>query len=253
MIELGHKVIGRGKNIVMILHDLMGNHKNYDAILPYLNTMDFTYIFVDLRGYGLSKHIKGLFSCEEAANDIKNLISALNLKKINLVAHSMSTMIAQKVALLDKENIEQLILITPILSSGIQLPKHSQEKLLSDMRENKGNLEEIVQSASKRYNQSWKKNRIDMAYNASTLDARVGYMKMYLTTNFVDESKEVKIPIKVIVGKHDFQIFSLKTVSRLFTPVYQDLEILECQEAGHYPMLECPVYFASQVESFCNL
>jgi len=252
MIELGHKIIGTGKTKIMILHELMGDHNNYEAILPYLDITRFTYIFVDLRGYGLSRDLRGEYTCEEAANDVKNLISILKLEKINLLAHSMSTMIAQKVALTDEVHISQLILITPITAAGIQVPKSSQDKLLGDLRRNDGNIEEIVKSASKRHNESWRRNRIDMAYNASILDARVGYMKMYLTTNFLDEVSNIKIPIKIIVGKYDFPIFSFKTVSRLFNKDYEDVEILECQEAGHYPMLECPVYFASKIEEFCS-
>ncbi len=202
MIELGHKILGTGKTKIVILHELMGDHNNYEAILPYLDKANFTYIFVDLRGYGLSKNICGEYSCEEAANDVKNLIAILKLDTVNLLAHSMSTMIAQKVALIDESHISQLILV-----------KSSQEKLLSDLRHNDGNIEEIVKSASKRHNESWRKNRIDMAYNASVLDARVGYMKMYLTTNFLDEVPNIKAPIKIIVGKYDFPIFSFKTVS----------------------------------------
>ncbi len=252
MIELGHKILGTGETQIMILHELMGDHNNYEAILPYLDKTNFTYTFVDLRGYGLSKNISGEYSCEEAANDVKNLIDILKLDTVNLLAHSMSTMIAQKVALIDESHISQLILVTPITAAGIQVPKSSQEKLLSDLRHNDGNIEEIVKSASKRHNESWRKNRIDMAYNASVLDARVGYMKMYLTTNFLDEVPNIKAPIKIIVGKYDFPIFSFKTVSRLFNKDYEDVEILECQEAGHYPMLECPVYFASKMEEFCS-
>lgn len=252
MIELGHKIIGNGSKTVMFLHELMGDYKNYEPIFPYLNISEFTFIFVDLRGYGLSKDIKGEYSCEEASTDIKNLISSLNLKKVYLVAHSMSTMIAQKIALIDTTHIRSLILITPIPASGIKLPKLVKDKLIKEMSDNNGKIEEIVITASKRYNQTWVNSRIEMAYKASTLQARVGYMKMYLNTDFSHEAKNIKIPIKIIVGKHDFPIFGKEQVSKKFTTIYKDLEIIECQEAGHYPMIECPVYFASKIEEFCK-
>jgi len=120
------------------------------------------------------------------------------------------------------------------------------------MNKNKNKIEEIVYSASKRHNKIWAKSRIKMAYEASTLNARIGYMKMYLETDFSDDVENIKIPIKIIVGKYDFPIFALKSVTKLFSHFYNDLEILECQEAGHYPMIECPVYFASKIEEFCK-
>ncbi len=251
MVTLGHKIIGSGEKKILFLHELMGNYKNYEPIFTYLDTEKFTFIFADLRGYGLSKEIKGEYSCEEASNDVKNLITHLGLKDVNLLAHSMSTMIAQKIALID-DRISQLILITPIPASGVKLPEIAEKSLLKDMAKNESKVEEIVYSASKRYNDTWAKYRIKMGYEASTVEARVGYMKMYMHTDFSDETDAIKIPIKIIVGKHDFPIFGLKLVTKLFTHYYDDVEIIECQEAGHYPMIECPVYFASKVEEFCS-
>lgn len=248
MITLGHKTIGTGNKTIIVLHELMGDHKNYDAILPYINTTNFTYIFVDHRGYGLSKDITGKYTCEEAANDIKNLITKVNIKELNLLAHSMSTMIAQKVALID-DRIKQLILITPLSAQGIKMKPKAQEALILAMKENKGKIEEIVEAASKRYGQTWIDYRVEMAYNSSTVDARVGYMTMYLTTDFIEEIKNIKVPIKIMTGKHDFPVFNRINVRKLFEPYYNDFEIVECMEAGHYPMIECPVYFTSTIEN----
>ncbi|MGB3750050.1 MAG: alpha/beta hydrolase [Arcobacteraceae bacterium] len=249
MITLGHKIIGTGTKKIIFLHELMGNYQNYEPIFPYLDTEKFTFIFVDLRGYGLSKDMKGEYSCDEASNDVKNLISFLDLDEVIVLAHSMSTMIAQKIALID-DRVSKLILITPIPASGVKLPEIVEKSLLKDMAKNESKIEEIVYSASKRYNATWAKNRIKMGYEASTVEARVGYMKMYMHTDFSDEVHNIKIPIKIIVGKYDFPIFGLKLVSKLFTHYYDDVEIIECQEAGHYPMIECPVYFASKIEEF---
>lgn len=251
MITLGHKIIGNGAKKILFLHELMGSCENYESLFPYLDIEKFTFIFVDLRGYGLSKDIDGEYSCDEASTDVKNLISFLDLDEVIVLAHSMSTMIAQKIALID-ERVSKLILITPIPASGVKLSKIAEDSLLKDMAKNESKIEEIVYSSSKRYNETWAKNRIKMGYEASTVDARVGYMKMYMHTDFSDEVHNIKIPIKIIVGKHDFPIFGLKLVSKLFTHYYDDVEILECQEAGHYPMIECPVYFASKVEEFCS-
>lgn len=252
MILLGHKTVGTGEKKLLILHELMGDHTNYDAILPYLDYNKFTYIFTDLRGYGLSKHLKGNYTCDEAANDVKNLILHLNLQKVHLIAHSMSTMIAQKVALITKKHIQSLLLVTPIPASGIKMPQKAQDILLQKMQENKNKIEEIVSSSSKRYNQAWADARIKMAYEASNLEARVGYMKMYLSTDFLDEIQALTLRVNIIVGKHDFPVFSRTHVKKVFSSSYDHINIVECQEAGHYPMIECPIYFATKLEEFCS-
>lgn len=251
MTILGHKIVGSGKKYILVLHELMGDHTNFDPILPYIDTTNFTYIFVDHRGYGLSKEILGKYSCEEAANDVKNLITELNLTEVNLLAHSMSTMIAQKVALID-DRIKQLILITPISAAGIKMKPEAQAKLIENMNKNENLIEQIVETASKRYNQTWKNYRIKMVYEASTVEARVGYMTMYLTSDFINEVKNITIPIKIMVGHHDLPAFHKNNIKKLFEPYYNDFEIIECMEAGHYPMIECPVYFATEIEKFCE-
>lgn len=251
MTILGHKIVGSGKKYILVLHELMGDHTNFDPILPYIDTTNFTYIFVDHRGYGLSKEILGEYSCEEAANDVKNLITELNLTEVNLLAHSMSTMIAQKVALID-DRIKQLILITPISAAGIKMELEAQAKLIENMNKNENLIEQVVESASKRYNKTWKNYRIKMAYEASTVEARVGYMTMYLTSDFINEVKNITIPIKIMVGHHDLPAFHKNNIKKLFEPYYNDFEIIECMEAGHYPMIECPVYFATEIEKFCE-
>lgn len=246
---LGHKIIGSGDKKVIFLHELMGDCRNYEPCLNYLDTTNYSYIFVDLRGYGLSKDILGNYSCDEAANDIKNLIKHLVLEEIYLVAHSMSTMIAQKVALIE-EKIKELILITPISAAGIKMSQNAKEKMLNELKQNDGKIEEIVNSASKRYNQTWRDYRIDMAYSSSTLEARVGYMFMYLNTDFLEEAQQnITIPIKILVGKDDFPVFTKINVQKIFSK-YKDVSIFEALQAGHYPMIETPAYFATQIENF---
>jgi len=249
--RLGYKSIGTGSKKIIFLHELMGNYKNYEPIFPYLDTEKYTFIFVDLRGYGLSKEIRGEYSCEESSSDVKNLITHLSLDEVIVVAHSMSTMIAQKLALIDSR-VSKLILITPIPSSGVKIPEIAKNSLLKDMAKNESKIEEIVYSSSKRHNKTWAKNRIKMGYESSSVEARVGYMKMYMNTDFSNEVQNMNIPIKIIVGKYDFPIFGLDLVKKVFTHHYRDVEIIECQEAGHYPMIECPVYFASKIEEFCS-
>tara|TARA_R110002050_G_scaffold118929_1_gene236625 strand:- start:51 stop:806 length:756 start_codon:yes stop_codon:yes gene_type:complete len=251
MTILEHKIVGNGKKNILVLHELMGDHTNFDPILPYIDTTNFTYIFVDHRGYGLSKDIQGEYTCKEAANDVKNLITKLNLKEVNLLAHSMSTMIAQKVALID-DRVKQLILITPISAAGIKMKPHAQDKLIASMKKNENFIEYVVESASNRYNQPWKDYRVKMGYEASTLEARTGYMTMYLTTDFIDEVKDITIPIKIMVGHHDLPAFHKNNVRKQFEGYYNDFEIIECMEAGHYPMIECPVYFSTEIERFCK-
>jgi pimeloyl-ACP methyl ester carboxylesterase len=224
----------------------MGDCRNYEAIFPFLDKENFTYIFTDLRGYGLSKEIKGEYNLEEASNDVKNLITKLNLDEVILVSHSMSTMIAQRVALIEQK-IKKLILTTPISASGIKVPEIQKKSLIRKMSENKRAIEQIVRSSSRRYNQTWAKYRIDMGYSSSLVEARTSYMNMYLNTSDNENDINEEIEVNIILGKHDSAVFAKKETEKNFSK-YKNVNIIECQEAGHYPMIECPVFYASKIE-----
>ena len=137
MIELNYKKVGNGFKTVIVMHEWMGDHTNYDTSIPYLNITDFTWIFVDFRAYGLSKEIKGEYTLNEASTDIKNLISKLELNSVYLLGHSMSSLVAQRIAIDLKEKVKTLILVTPIPPTGIQMTINAKEKLLQNVREEK--------------------------------------------------------------------------------------------------------------------
>ncbi|MFV0563091.1 alpha/beta fold hydrolase [Malaciobacter mytili] len=247
--ELKYKTLGEGKKAVFFLHELMGDSRNYNAIIPYLNIKDFKYFFIDLRGYGLSIKLKGSYSCSEAIEDILTIIKKEKLSKVNLVGHSMSTLIAQSFAISYENYLENLILITPVLASGVKMKEEAKQKLLKDMQED-NKIEEVVLNSSKRYNQTWIDYRINIAYTSSTKEARVGYMKMYLNEDFSNEASKITVPVKAIVGKYDFVVFSKAVINKAFKSWYKNLELIEFEEAGHYPMIETPVLFASKLEEF---
>lgn len=250
MKKLNYKKTGNGTKVVIVMHEWMGDHTNYDSTIPYLNNADFTWIFIDFRGYGLSKDMVGNFDLDEACEDIKNLIADLELKDIYLIGHSMSSLIAQKLSLDLKDMVKRLILVTPIPPTGIKMSPFAKEKLINNVKEENGVIEQVVDGASKRYNKVWKDYRKELAHNCSTIKAKLGYMNMYLSNDFSEEIKGLETKICVIVGKYDLPAFHKNTVQKQFVKYYPNIEFIECMESGHYPMIECPVFFANQIERF---
>jgi 3-oxoadipate enol-lactonase len=56
------KQMRSGKEKVLVMHNRIGDSTSYDSMLPYLNTDEYTYVFVDLRGYSRSKEMPGTYS-----------------------------------------------------------------------------------------------------------------------------------------------------------------------------------------------
>ena len=55
---LGHRSYGLGAHRVVLLNDWTQDTTSWDGLLPFLDGDRFTWTFVDLRGYGASRHLK---------------------------------------------------------------------------------------------------------------------------------------------------------------------------------------------------
>ena len=50
----------------------MDDAESWNSTIPFLNTNQYTYAFMDVRGYGYSKNMEGQYNLEEIKNDIFN-------------------------------------------------------------------------------------------------------------------------------------------------------------------------------------
>lgn len=110
---LGHGRAGAGERPVVVLHEWLADQRNYALLHPWLDGAAFTYRFVDLRGYGLSCEMAGAYSAAEAAGDVLRLMSVLGHRRFDIVGHSMSGMIAQRIALDAPDRVGRMVLISP--------------------------------------------------------------------------------------------------------------------------------------------
>ncbi|MCY0858576.1 alpha/beta fold hydrolase [Cupriavidus sp. D39] len=118
---LGYVQHGTGPECVLVMHDWLGDHSNYDAAIPYLDGTRFTYVFVDLRGYGLSMQLSGAYTVEEIAADCLDLADRLGWQRFHLVGHSMTGMATQRIAADAPSRIKSAIAVCPISAAGNRL------------------------------------------------------------------------------------------------------------------------------------
>jgi 3-oxoadipate enol-lactonase len=247
---LGHRWLGQGKRTVLVLHEWLGDHSNYFPMMPYLDLNRFTYIFADLRGYGLSKSMKGRFSATEAAADAIRLMDLLGVESFDVVGHSMSGLIGQRVLLDAQRRVGCLVAIAPVPASGFPLSASEKEKLVAVISDDYAAKAMIASRTSGRYGQAWLDWKLAMVRRAALPEAMGGYLDMFTQTDFADQAVGIRNPVFAIVGAHDIPFYREASVRRGFERLYPNFTLFVSQEAGHYPMLETPVLLASQIEAF---
>src|SRR5690348_18148403 len=82
--------VGSGDHRVIALHGWFGSALGWGHLPDYLNTVQFSYVFPDLRGYGSRRDEPGEFTIAEAAADAIALADGLGWDRFSLIGHSRS-------------------------------------------------------------------------------------------------------------------------------------------------------------------
>lgn len=249
-VSIGYYIVGNGNKKVIALHSWMDDAESWISTIPYLNVEEYTYAFMDVRGYGKSKEIAGLYTSDEIANDVMNLADSLLWAKFSLIGHSMCGLAAQKASLLDNYNrILKIVLVTPVSAGGFPADADTKD-FFSSIVQNK-DVAEIAYGVftEDRLSNYWKKIRAKRHVEVTNKEAQLAYINMWTEENFLSEMEKVSKPFLVLSGKHDHFQFQINSQREAFKN-FQTVEFIELENSGHFPMQETPVYLASVIEKF---
>ncbi|MFV0449610.1 MAG: alpha/beta fold hydrolase [Vibrio sp.] len=105
---LNYKLEGEGHTVVLI-HGLFGNLDNLGLLARDLK-IDHQVLSIDLRNHGQSFH-SDEHDYTLMANDVKQLLEALNIEKAIVVGHSMGGKVAMKLADIAPEKVSKLVVL----------------------------------------------------------------------------------------------------------------------------------------------
>jgi 3-oxoadipate enol-lactonase len=234
------------------MHEWLGDHANWEPTWPYLNVGRFSYFFVDLRGYGWSKEIPGIYSVLEAANDVLGVMDHHSCQRFHVVGHSMSAMVAQKLMLRVPARVKSIVAVCPVPASGFSPDKDALKSLQAVIDDDDAARKAILARGGSRYGDAWLNYKLGIARRASNKTAMHGYLQMFTKTNFAAEIHRAETPILAIVGNHDILFYREESVRKNFESLYPNFSLVVCEGAGHYPMLETPVFLGAQMEKFMS-
>ncbi|WP_321955628.1 alpha/beta fold hydrolase [Paraburkholderia bannensis] len=245
---LGYVRYGNGPICVLVLHDWLGDHSSYDAVMPWLDGHACTYVFADLRGYGLSIELDGEFTVEEIAADCLLLADRLCWSRFHIVGHSMTGMITQRVAANATSRVISAIAVCPVSAAGNRLSPDALA-FFSSTIENDDALRRLFGYVSGGLSDTWTEGKTRQNRVTVSSACRRPYLDMLVTADFVDDIRGLETPYLVVVGEKDPGI-DADAMRRTFLAWHPNAELQVIPNCGHYPMQECPPYFATVIERF---
>ncbi len=245
---LAHTLSGHGPEPVLFLHDWLGDTVNYEPMLPYLDPRALTCARVDLPGYGGSRElpVRGV-GADELDARVLAVADHLGWRRFHLVAHSMSTVIAQRLARAATARLASVVLTGPV-PPGAALP----DEAVTFLRRVGGDAgvrpAALAPQFGSRLSPAWAAFKL-ARWAASAEPATVAaYVDLFARPD-LPTTPAPALPVLAIFGAEDVS-FARAAVEPALRAVYPDLQAEVLAGVGHYPMQEMPPLYAAIVERF---
>src|SRR5437763_11400631 len=135
--------VGSGNHHVLVIHGWFGSATGWGSLPGYLDGSAYTYVFMDLRGYGDRQDAAGEFTMAEAAADALAVAGELGWDRFSVVGHSMGGKIAHQMLLQAPGRVRKLVGLNPVPAAAVPMDEQGWA-LFSGAADNPGNRAAII-------------------------------------------------------------------------------------------------------------
>ena len=241
--------VGSGAHHVLALHGWFGSARGWGTLPDYLDGSAYTYVFMDLRGYGSRREVAGEFTMAEAASDAVALADELGWERFSMIGHSMSGQAIQHVLLRFPGRVRRLVALNPIPATGIRFDDEGWA-LFSGAAESREYRSVIITiTTGNRLPSAFVDQIVQHSVDNSTPEAVAAYLTSWANTDISRQVKGHQTAIKVVIGEHD-PAMSVPVMEQTWLKFYPGAELEVLSNSGHFPMYEIPAVLAASIEEF---
>ena len=233
--------------VLVLLHGLGLDRRIW---LPIAQTCSsyMRIIIPDLRGHGLSDSPEGIYTMNDMAMDLNQLLDKLSIERIVLAGHSMGGYVALAFAHKHPEFLEGLILVTTNADDDPPEKRESRVQLAKEI-ELKGSIAMADSLANRLTNDPILISKMHDLIRRTTPKGLIGSsLGMAGRKDMHQTLRRLVCPILIIAGERD-KITSLGTSQDLLNTC-QSGEMVIIPNAGHLPMMEEPDLMSKALLTF---
>ena len=228
---------GRGDVALIFLHYWGGSTRTWHKVTEGL-TPSTRCVGIDLRGWGKSKARDGRYDLDAMAEDVSEVISALGLKRVVLVGHSMGGKVAQIVATASPAMAEALILVAPSPATGMPVPAEIRAQMLESYQSAEGVSQALTILAHRPLSEADRAMVVEDTL-AGADDAKRAWTETGMITPLQGDISAIAVPVRILVGDKD-GVERAEDLNRIYAGLLPRAEFEILADTGHLSPLENP-------------
>lgn len=237
-VAIHYSVQGKGEPALVFIHCWACNRHFWDNQVAEFSKTNRV-VTIDLPGHGESGQGRKTWSVESYGDDVKTVVTKLDLKRVVLVGSSMGGPIALEATRRMPDRVVAIVPVDTLQNVEQNLPQEQLDAVLKQMEADfKGATTNLLnQFFFSPTTPAAVKERIINETIAQKPEVVLPILKAVLSYDAAPGLREVKAPIRAINAD---RVPTDLAVNRKYAPQF---DVVIIKGTGHYPMLEDPVRF----------
>jgi len=237
-VPIHYSVQGKGDPALVFIHCWACNRHFWDnQVAEFSKT--YRVVTIDLPGHGESGQGRKNYSVESYGDDVKTVVTKLNLKRVVLVGSSMGGPIALEAT---RRMPDRVVAIVPVDTLQNVEQKVPQEQLDAVFKQMEADFKTATTNLLNQFffsptTPAAVKERIINETIAQKPEVVLPILKAVFSYDAAPGLREVKVPIRAINAD---RVPTDVTANRKYAPQF---DVVIIKGTGHYPMLEDPARF----------
>ena len=237
-VPIHYSVVGKGEPALVFVHCWACDRTYWDNQVAEFSK-NYRVVTIDLPGHGQSGQERKSWSIDNFAEDVKTVVTKLDLKRVVLVGSSMGGPISVEAA---RRMPDRVVAIVPVDSLLNVEQKATPEQLDAVFKTLQADFKGSITALTNQYffspsTPAAVRERVIKDATSRPPEMAIAILRGILSHDAVPSLRETKVPIHAING--DRAPTDLP-VNRKYAPNF-NATILK--DVGHYPMLEKPAEF----------
>jgi len=237
-VPIHYSVQGKGDPALVFIHCWACNRHFWDNQAAEFSKT-YRVVTIDLPGHGESGQGRTNYSIESYGDDVKTVVTKLNLKRVVLVGSSMGGPIALEATRRMPDRVVAIVPVDTLQNVEQHVPQEQLDAVLKQMQ---ADFKTATTNLSNQYffsptTPAAVKERIINETIAQKPEVVLPILKAVFSYDALPGIREVKVPIRAI---NSDRVPTDVTANRKYAPQF---DVVIIKGTGHYPMLEDPARF----------